>query len=1420
MTIVFYRARLHTWDVVMRSCSIVSLVIALLLTSWGEMWGQLSTRGREFYVAFLPNYHNGGDYAPDSLYLFIVADEPTTGTITYTNNLGQTQTRSFSITNPQQIFIHRVHYRLYELFGYNNNGQFTTPNENEQRSPRVFRVTTDKDVAVYALNQALTTSDATLVLPVTALGTEYYVMSYPSDGVLNTNGTLNGQYTPSQFVVVGIEDGTDVTIYPSAPTTESGLQTKSLRLDRGQAVLYQAEFSRTNLNYDLTGTRIVATKKVAVFAGHQRALVPVQMRGTLVSRDQLYEQMIPRSVWGTTYIVTPFAEPQGVTTQPQGASDLYRVLAADNGTEVKVNGRVVALLQRGQFYEAPLQQASLIETSQPVLVAQFKRSFSSTSTLQMGDPFMMIIPPRRQYLSHYRFQSCQVQHPQGGNTYYEHYITVVTTPNNTRSILLDGDTLTAEFKPVPNTCYVYANVPVSGGAHTINSPRLFGLYVYGYGYADSYGYVGGMAFLPDLPDVSVNAGPDRAVCLGDSVTLTVLGNAASIRWTVAPGYPAVQIPCDTCLTITLVPRATTRLRLTGFDSLGCSVSDEVNITVYGKPQLRVRPDTVVCSDAPITIIAEGSFQTIQWLPTEGLSCSNCPQTMVTPQPGKEVVYTAIARNVGSDHCEARDSIRVRYAPGISGKVPPLLYLCQGDSITLTLDYGGTVRWSPSQGLSCSDCKVVTIRPARTTRYTITGDSAGCTTQAIVEVRVVPKPTLALPPDTTLCEGERLVVQITAQGAERVTISPVEDVSCSNCFQPIFSPSRTRTYAITVQSGTGASGCSVTDSLTITVLPRPTIRLEEHRAVCEGDTARVIAQVRGADTIWWEPTDGVVCPTCDTTAIIATQNGVYTLNAATKQGCVTRSTLNVTVYKRPMLELLTSDTSVCEGSRVRIAAISNGTVQWDSAASLSCYDCSETILTATRSQRITVRSYSPEGCAQERAVTVTVYPQPTISLPRVLQLCMGTSQRLRPNGLRPEYQYRWSPADGLTCTDCAEPVASPRTTTTYVLTTTTSNGCVDVDTVSIEVIPCRVALRVRAQALVSSYYRCDSVAIVATIENPAAESDRDFQIESIHARIIRGEVSMLSQMLTEQGAQPSDDFISKLPRSISVGSRWLYVYSFRPKSGDVTVEIHIRSEAGDTTVVVEIGTSVQRLRAQLTPAVEAQHPLIPGAPIEYAIRLEAEQWPILDLRQLQWEIHYPSDLLFYAGTFRMEDRDDLINGGWSFDANESPGVSGERVLTVRGTGRTPIAQKGVIVYVGMGTLLGTTYRIQPSLVMTVPETVAPCVNAETSAEELIMQTCVKELRFVTIGQTTFRIRTIAPNPADDELTVVYEVGFETPLTIELLDGVGRTVRRLFEGVHRAGAYELNTHLSDLPAGIYWCRYRGGGQMFVLPVHIVR
>lgn len=49
-----------------------------------------------------------------------------------------------------------------------------------------------------------------------------------------------------------------------------------------------------------------------------------------------------------------------------------------------------------------------------------------------------------------------------------------------------------------------------------------------------------------------------------------------------------------------------------------------------------------------------------------------------------------------------------------------------------------------------------------------------------------------------------------------------------------------------------------------------------------------------------------------------------------------------------------------------------------------------------------------------------------------------------------YEFSWSPSVGLSCTDCANPIASPDTTTTYIVMMTGTNGCVSYDTITITV----------------------------------------------------------------------------------------------------------------------------------------------------------------------------------------------------------------------------------------------------------------------------------------------------------------------------------------------------------------------------------
>lgn len=68
----------------------------------------------------------------------------------------------------------------------------------------------------------------------------------------------------------------------------------------------------------------------------------------------------------------------------------------------------------------------------------------------------------------------------------------------------------------------------------------------------------------------------------------------------------------------------------------------------------------------------------------------------------------------------------------------------------------------------------------------------------------------------------------------------------------------------------------------------------------------------------------------------------------------------------------------------------------------------------------------------------------------ITICDGTSVTLNASG---GTSYNWSPATGLTCTNCANPTASPSVTTTYTLTATDANNCTATDEIIIIVDNC-------------------------------------------------------------------------------------------------------------------------------------------------------------------------------------------------------------------------------------------------------------------------------------------------------------------------------------------------------------------------------
>lgn len=465
------------------------------------------SKGKEFWLSFMPNFHNNAESSDpdirlgDSLYIFINSEKPTTGKITYVDRFGIIKSEDFSISNTDDIYTFKVSWYDYEIWGYNFHGKAWSNYQSDMAAPQSFHIVTEEEVTVYAHSQAVTTSDAFLVLPADVLGQEYFILSYYADG----RSYLNYSRTPSQFLIVATEDQTTIELSTTVSSYLYPTGTRTIKLNKGQSYLVQTKFETGSDRPDFTGSHIISDKPIAVFSGHQRSTIPIPNNETSWSRDCLIEQIPPVTTWGKNALLVPIKEPNDLSTR-RGA--LYRILASRDNTVLTINGNIVATLNKGEFYQEELNNPKDIVANYPILAGVFKYSAGQSGvTFPLADPFIILIPPKEQFIKQCKVINVQAWEKNSGDQRYypvygEHFITIVAPESGIDSIYIDGQKLhEEEFLPIHNGEYSFLHVQVSAGIHSIASKEPIGVYIYGYGPANSYGYTGGMELK------TINLGP-------------------------------------------------------------------------------------------------------------------------------------------------------------------------------------------------------------------------------------------------------------------------------------------------------------------------------------------------------------------------------------------------------------------------------------------------------------------------------------------------------------------------------------------------------------------------------------------------------------------------------------------------------------------------------------------------------------------------------------------------------------------------------------------------------------------------------------------------------------------------------------------------------------------------------------------------
>ncbi len=233
-----------------------------------------------------------------------------------------------------------------------------------------------------------------------------------------------------------------------------------------------------------------------------------------------------------------------------------------------------------------------------------------------------------------------------------------------------------------------------------------------------------------------------------------------------------------------------------------------------------------------------------------------------------------------------------------------------------------------------------------------------------------------------------------------------------------------------------------------VRPLPEFTLSPDTSICDGGTAQLRA-VGSDDLFWnWSPARGLSCTDCANPVARPSVKTTYTVMATNRFGCVTSHQVTVTPGVSPNIDA-GADVLICSGSDVPLTASGADTYQWTPATGLSCADCADPVASPSQTTTYHVVGSNASGCTSFAEVTVEVAERPKLEVDPVVKLCQGEEVALVASG---GGSFHWSPAEGLSCTDCPTPVASPSSTTKYYLSVDGSPGCPDVDSVLVQVDP--------------------------------------------------------------------------------------------------------------------------------------------------------------------------------------------------------------------------------------------------------------------------------------------------------------------------------------------------------------------------------
>ena len=434
---------------------------------------QGSNYGKNFYIGFMRNYLS---YQTSSQLQVVVSAESnrpvqfsveTSSGIVYSGTT--TASSPVTVNLPTSLVT--------------NDATYT----NRNKGVHVY-TTGQGSISALAINYKSTSVGEYVAYPCQDIGGgpyEYYIVS--------TNSSLS--QTKSEFLLVGCEDDTAVTITPSQSVSipkdaqssssiftsiASGVS-KQIFLNKMQTLLIEKSST------DLTGSRIVSNKPLTVISGHECGNVI-----TNAPCEHLSEQIPPSTTWGHKYLLVPFGE--------RDNGQYYKIVSSQPNTTIvrtcNSTCSTATLSAAGSFYTffTDSNTYCFVVSNKPTLATQI----GIAKQYVIGGPVIFTLPSLLQYTNRYSFFSLKTT--QLNFNIHQISVSVLAQYYQPNGIRLDGQPISCSWNAIydkEGSVVGYGcHRSVTGGmTHVVshdNPDGKLAVLVYGGSSSAGYGYLAGL----------------------------------------------------------------------------------------------------------------------------------------------------------------------------------------------------------------------------------------------------------------------------------------------------------------------------------------------------------------------------------------------------------------------------------------------------------------------------------------------------------------------------------------------------------------------------------------------------------------------------------------------------------------------------------------------------------------------------------------------------------------------------------------------------------------------------------------------------------------------------------------------------------------------------------------------------------------